>query len=195
MLKVIWFKELALGTKPNYYMIEDDDNERPPNLNFIIKPIKIDNWLIEVDSSMYVFYPFPYLYCSSCENRQIGEINIDGFVKTKTGIKVPVLGHIRYRPTDDKCHCSGDFYEGVEDHIQLSVTNSWHRYPDFYNDKVELQDTEYFCTISTTLQDDEARKLYQILFGKDESINYYSDDSDSYSDCNNDSDSDNNSGN
>ena len=69
-------------------------------------------------------------------------------------------------------------YDEIPKDIEVSVQNGWHYAPEEYNDKVELEDDEFFMKYTTTVCNEDAYKLYRILLGK-EDINYYeSDESD-----------------
>ena len=159
------------------------DERTIPNLHFDMKPIVLstihgNKHRLEVSPSMYAIYPHPRMICEICEESKIGEICIDGFVKTQRGTKIPVWGYINYKPEEDECHCNGELYDEIPKDIEVSVQNGWHYAPEEYNDKVELEDDEFFMKYTTTVCNEDAYKLYRILLGK-EDINYYeSDESD-----------------
>ena len=154
------------------------DDLSEPNLYLSLDPIVLrspiydSEWRLEVNENMYAIYPHSQMVCDICEESKIGEICIDGVVKTNRGTKVPVWGYINYRPDDEECHCDGDIYDNIREDIELRVKNAWHACPEDYDDIVELEEGEFFMTLVTTVCDEDARKLYPILLGK-EGINYY----------------------
>ena len=155
----------------------DDEEMESPNLHLDISPIILETtanskFKIEIASEMYAIYPHPQQICEHCGESKIGEICVDGFVKTKRDIKVPVWGYINYIPEDSECHCDGELYENLEDDIEICVRNAWHYAPDDYDDKVELESGEFFMVLKTSLARCDANKLYSVLLGK-EDINYY----------------------
>lgn len=155
----------------------DDEDMKIPNLYLNISPIVLQiatssKFKIEIASEMYAIYPHPRQICDHCGESKIGEICVDGIVKTKSDIKVPVWGYINYIPEDSECHCDGEVYENLQNDIELRIKNAWHYAPDDYNDKVELEESEFFMGLTTTVCHSDAHKLYSVLLGK-EDINYY----------------------
>jgi len=156
--------------------MSDDLSE--PNLHLSLSPIVIHSpiydseWKLEVNENMHAFRPHPQMECDICGESKKGEIRIDGVVKTNGGTKIPVWGYINYKPDYAECHCNGDVYDNMREDIELRVRNAWHACPEDYTDIVELDDGEFFMTLVTTVCDQDARKLYPILLGK-EDINYY----------------------
>ena len=153
------------------------DDRTIPNVTLNLHSISLSSmngreWKLEITPEMYAIYPHPRMMCNICGESKIGEICVDGFVKTKSGIKVPVWGYINYKPEDDECHCDGELYDSIPQDIEISVQNAWHYAPGEYNDKIQLQDDEFFMRFTTTICDEDAFKLYPILLGK-EDINYY----------------------
>ena len=155
----------------------EDEEMNTSNLHLDLSPVTIEisqssKFKIEISPEMYAIYPHPRQICEHCGENKIGEICVDGFVKTKSDIKVPVWGYINYIPEDSECHCDGEVYENLEDDVELRIKNAWHYAPEDYNDKVELVGSEYFMGLTTTVLSADAHKLYPILLGK-EDINYY----------------------
>ena len=71
------------------------DDRTIPNVNLNLHPISLSSlngreWKLEINAEMYAIYPHPRMICNICEESKIGEICVDGFIKTKKKTKIPI---------------------------------------------------------------------------------------------------------
>ena len=128
------------------------------SLSLIIPPFDIETINIRLESKLQLSYSDFNGMCEVCENN-FGKIIIGGLAKTLCDEIVPIIAEVTYSGDCNMCHCDGDKYDGVKQHVAIKIRSA----------QSSLSQKLGFSEIIGELPDDLAFVFYRILVKENQS--------------------------